>query len=278
MNRSDYSSHETDESDSDDDEWTVKTLALLRGAQNIQFMTAMLASKYFLTYHDKNENRTPSQSGFGWTMEKLQTPGQSLKMFRMDTHLFYQLHDLLASSYGLESSVHINSMESLAMFLLVCGQGMSNSAIDGIFNHSSETISRKFEEVLNCVVGMCKDYIRPIDPNFSTTHSRISNDQRMMPHFKDCIGALDGTHILATPPPHDLIRYIGRSGKATLNVLAVVDFDLRFTYASIGQPGSMHDTNVLFHALRHDYDKFPHPPAGRFIFCYSCHKCAHGHI
>lgn len=71
MNRSDYSSHETNESDSDDDEWTVKTLALLRGAQNIQFMTVMLSSKYFLTYHDKNENRTPSQSGFGWTMEKL---------------------------------------------------------------------------------------------------------------------------------------------------------------------------------------------------------------
>ncbi|XP_034601247.1 uncharacterized protein [Setaria viridis] len=29
-------------------------------------------------------------------------------------------------------------------------------------------------------------------------------------------------------------------------------------------PGSMHDTNVLFHALRHDYDKFPHPPAGKY--------------
>jgi len=111
---------------------------------------------------------------------------------------------------------------------------MLNSAIDGIFNYSSETIGRKFKEVLNCVVGMCKDYIRPIDPNFSTTHSRISNDRRMMPHFKDCICALDGTHILTTPPPHGLIRYIGRSGKVTLNVLAVVDFDLRFAYASIG--------------------------------------------
>lgn len=42
--------------------------------------------------------------------------------------------------------------------------------------------------------------------------------------------------------------------------MAVVDFDLRFTYASIGQPGSMHDTNVLFHALK-DKD-FPHPPVG----------------
>jgi hypothetical protein len=136
---------------------------------------------------------------------------------------------------------------------------MSNRCIDGIFKHSSETISRKFEEVLICMVAMSVDYIRPIDPNFSDTQPRIGNDQRMMPHFKDCIRALDGTHISATPRPNDLIRYIGRSGIATQNVLAIVDFDMRFTYASIGQPGSMHDTNVLFHALERDPHKFPHP-------------------
>lgn len=86
----------------------------------------------------------------------------------------------------------------------------------------------------------------------------------MMPHFKDCIGALDGTHINATPLVEDVIRYIGRTGKATQNVMAVVDFDMRFTYASIGQPGSMHDTNVIFHALRNDTENFPHPPAGMY--------------
>jgi hypothetical protein len=118
---------------------------------------------------------------------------------------------------------------------------------------------------MNCMVAMAATYIKPIDPNFSTTHPRIANDCRMMPHFKDCIGALDGTHILATPPLEDLIRYIGRSGKATQNILAIVDFDLRFTYAFIGHPGSMHDTSILFHALRHDHDTFSHPPRGMLV-------------
>ena len=180
----------------------------------------------------------------------------------MNAHLFYMLHDLLVDKYGLQSSIHMSSMESVAIFLLVCGQAMSNSGIDGIFKHSSETISRKFEEVLICMVAMSADYIRPVDPNFSDTHLRISNDQRMMPHFQNCIGALDGTHISATPRPNDLIRYIGRSDIATQNVLAIVDFDMRFTYASIGQPGSMHDTNVFFHALELDSNTFPHPPLG----------------
>ncbi|XP_025806834.1 protein ALP1-like [Panicum hallii] len=86
----------------------------------------------------------------------------------------------------------------------------------------------------------------------------------MWSHFKDCIGVIDGTHITATPWKRDLIRYIGRSGKPTHNVMGVVDFDMRFTYASIGQPGSMHDTTVLYHALESDEDTFPHPPLGKY--------------
>jgi predicted signal transduction protein with EAL and GGDEF domain len=89
---------------------------------------------------------------------------------------------------------------------------MSNSALDGIFKHSSKTISKQFEEVFLCVVAMSVDYIRPMDPNFSATHTRISRDRRMMPYFKICIDALDGTDISATPRSEDLIRYIGQSG------------------------------------------------------------------
>jgi hypothetical protein len=37
----------------------------------------------------------------------------------------------------------------------------------------------------------------------------------MMPFFKDCIGAIDDTHVAAVPPSRDQIRYIGRNGRAT---------------------------------------------------------------
>jgi hypothetical protein len=71
---------------------------------------------------------------------------------------------------------------------------------------------------------MCNDYIGRIDPKFSIVHSRIVDDRKMMPRFKGCIGALDGTHINATPPPEDDIRYIGRTGRVTQNVMVVVIF------------------------------------------------------
>jgi hypothetical protein len=164
----------------------------------------------------------PQDSGYAWVRETLSNPGGSHKMFRMDASLFYSLHDLLVSNYGLKSSLHINSMESLAIFLVTCGHGWSNSGAQHVFKHSGETISRKFEEVLHCVVGMCEEYIRPIDPNFFTTHPRITKDRRMMPFFKDCIGAIDGTHVAAIPPSHDQTRYIGRIGRAKMCLLLLI--------------------------------------------------------
>jgi hypothetical protein len=115
---------------------------------------------------------------------------------------------------------------------------------------------------------MAKDYIRPEGHNFTIVHKRIRGDRRMWPHFKGSIGAIDGTHIGAIPTPRDHVRYIVRFDTTTQNVMVVVDFDMHFTYASIGQPGSMHDTGVLFHVIEHDTSAFPHPPHGIYFFCF----------
>jgi hypothetical protein len=141
--RSDSSSSDVDDDSNSDDEWLTKSMGFIQSTQNTLFGTTLLMSEYFLTYVDKNDARTLEQSGFGWTMETLKTPCESHKMFKMNAKLFYKLHDLLVSSYGLELSLHMNSIESLPMFLVVCGHGTSYSGLHGILRHSSETISRK---------------------------------------------------------------------------------------------------------------------------------------
>lgn len=100
--------------------------------------------------------------------------------------------------------------------------------------------------------------------NFRTVHKRITDDRRAYPHFKDCIGTLDGTHIRVALHPNEQVRYIGKSGIPTQNILAICDFDMRFTYVSVGQPGSMHDTSVLYNAMKVDSKFFPHPPKNKF--------------
>jgi hypothetical protein len=48
------------------------------------------------------------------------------------------------------------------------------------------------------------------------------------------------------------------------NVLAIYDFDMRFTFLVAGGPGSAHDTLVLNHTLRNFGDVFPIPPLGKY--------------
>ena len=60
---------------------------------------------------------------------------------------------------------------------------------------------------------------------------------------------MDGTHIPACVPIHMQDRFRGRKSITTQNVLAAVDFDLRFIYVLAGWEGSAHDSFVLQDAL-----------------------------
>lgn len=65
------------------------------------------------------------------------------------------------------------------------------------------------------------------------------------------MGAMDGTHVLARVPAKHRGAFMGRKG-LTQNVMAAVDFDLRFTYVLAGWEGSAHDARVLADALERD--------------------------
>ncbi|CAN6203708.1 unnamed protein product [Urochloa humidicola] len=80
--------------------------------------------------------------------------------------------------------------------------------------------------------------------------AKIQNSSRRNPYFKDCVGAIDGTHVLARVPAKDRAPFLGRKHTTTQNVLATVDFDLRFTYVLAGWEGSAHDALILADALQ----------------------------
>nr|XP_020164043.2 putative nuclease HARBI1 [Aegilops tauschii subsp. strangulata] len=55
----------------------------------------------------------------------------------------------------------------------------------------------------------------------------------------------DGTHVTARFPRSQSTAYRGRKHYTSQNVLAAVDFDLKFTYVLAGWEGSAHDANIL---------------------------------
>lgn len=80
----------------------------------------------------------------------------------------------------------------------------------------------------------------------------IEKNPRFYPFFKDCIGAIDGTHIRVSPPQRDKPRYRNRKGGISQNVLAASSFEMRVHYALGGWEGSATDGTVFEDARSHD--------------------------
>ncbi|KAH9686253.1 DDE Tnp4 domain-containing protein [Citrus sinensis] len=133
------------------------------------------------------------------------------------------------------------------------GHGVGNRLAQERFQHSGETVSRYFGEALDAICRLSIDLIKPFDPEFKDIPEEILRDSRYMPHFKDCIGAIDGTHVHVSIPPEDQIPYIGRKGIPTQNIMAACNFDMQFIFAIAGWEGSAHDTRIFLSTLRKYY-------------------------
>ncbi|ESQ43590.1 hypothetical protein EUTSA_v10015872mg, partial [Eutrema salsugineum] len=131
-------------------------------------------------------------------------PDKCLNMLRMWSVVFTKLCSDLSDMYGLRDTYNMSAMESVAIFLHMCGHNIIERTAMHTFGHSAETISRKFHEVLGAVVLMAIDMFTQ-DP---TT---------LMQGF---VGAIDGTHISAMVSGRDKRRYLNRHGDPTMNILA----------------------------------------------------------
>jgi hypothetical protein len=118
--------------------------------------------------------------------------------------------------------------------------------------------------VLECVFKLDEKIIKPKDPQFIQIHPRLE-DNRFSPHFNGCIGAIDGTHIPVIILATETVSHIGRHRYTLQNVLAICDFDLRFTFVVAGWPSSTHDTRVFNDALERYGSTFPLPPEGILV-------------
>jgi len=68
------------------------------------------------------------------------------------------------------------------------------------------------------------------------------------------------THIPTIVPTKDQIRYIGRKGYPTQNVMLVCNLDKLFTFVVVGWPDTADDTRILSYVIEEMKNVFLHPP------------------
>ena len=66
------------------------------------------------------------------------------------------------------------------------------------------------------------------------------------------MGSINGTHVCARVSAKIAAAFRGRKHYTSQNVLAIVDFDLKFTYVLAGWEGSAHDALVLADVIKRD--------------------------
>ncbi|XP_042485205.1 uncharacterized protein LOC122065457 [Macadamia integrifolia] len=205
-------------------------------------------------------------TGHIWISEILHPnthPRRVRRLFRMSRDHFMRLVDALKERKLVKDTNNITVEEQLAMSIMIMAHNVRNSIIQERFQHSGETVSRVFHNILRALNTYARELIQP--PSFNEIPAKIRGDRRYHPYFDNCIGAIDGTHVNASIPVANQIPYgSGRKKETIQNVLVVCDFDMCFTFIWVGWEGTTHDSRILWEALHRQSLKFPHPPEGKY--------------
>ncbi|CAN6982315.1 unnamed protein product [Brassica oleracea var. botrytis] len=227
-----------------------------------------------LNYFDQNFQRAPQRTGrgLGWRniWNRLQEDDAAcLQLLRMSLPCFTALCNILQTNYGLQPTSNISIEESVAIFLVICGHNEVQRDVGLRFGRNQETVMRKFSEVLTATELLACDYIRtPTTQELQRISERLLVDRVNYPYISGCVGAMDGTHVCVKVTPELQGMYWNRHDNASLNIMAICDFNMLFTYIWNGAPGSCHDTAVLTMAKESD-SEFPMPPLDKYYLVVS---------
>ncbi|CAH8270096.1 unnamed protein product [Arabidopsis lyrata] len=184
------------------------------------------------------------------------------KVYRMYPDVFLKLCDIIKEKTSLRGTRQTCLEEMVATFLLTIGQNSRYNYTMDTFERSKFAASTNFHKVLNALTTIAPSLMAK---HGLTVPAKIRESTRYYPYFKDCVGAIDGTHIHAMVPASNAPSYRNRKGYTSQNVLAACNFDLEFIYVLSGWEGTAHDSKVLSDALKRSKSKLPVPEGKYYL-------------
>ncbi|XP_024010418.1 uncharacterized protein LOC112085436 [Eutrema salsugineum] len=233
--------------------------------ENEQFMELIIQP----SLHHQYFKRAPELTDRGLDWEniwpRLQQDARAyLQLLRMSMPCFIMFCDTLQKNYGLQPTLNMSIEESVAIFLRICGHNEVQRDVGLRFDRNQETVQRKFIEVLKATELLACHYIRtPTREHLGRIPERLIQDRRYWPYFSGFVGAMDGTHVCVKVKQELQGMYWDRHDNPSLNIMAICDLNMLFTYIWNGAPRSCHDTSVLTMAQQSD-SEFPLLPPEKY--------------
>jgi hypothetical protein len=167
--------------------------------------------------------------------------------FRMEPHIFREVATYLRRR-RLVVDTRITVEEKLGFFLYMLSHSASYEDLQVFFGHSNDTFHHHINHFFKVVIPtLARRFLQPPDPH--QVQPKIHDNPRFYPFFKNCLGAIDGTHIPISISPEKHSPFRNRKGTLSINVMVACDFDLNITFVSSGWEGSATDSTVLRSAM-----------------------------
>ena len=114
------------------------------------------------------------------------------------------------------------------------------------FRRGVSTIASAVYEVCDAIYSV----LQPIYmvPPTEDDWRQIEHRFRTRWNFPNCVGAIDGKHIMIKKPPNSQSLFYNYKGFFSIVLLALVDADYRFTYVDVGNYGSNGDAGIFKHS------------------------------
>jgi hypothetical protein len=248
----------------------------IAGAGIAVILASAAAAIGYASRFDKTPQHTSKLTGQEWVDELLDGhDGRFYNELGMHKHVFQKLLKVLQRMTGFDDTKHISAEEQLSIFLHFARRALSNRGLQERFQRSGDTISkcaclssqidkssdvyaRTIHRVLDALTsGTVHGAYMKLPTSETSVPDEIRDSPKFFPWFKDCIGALDGTHIAAFVPEASRASFRNRKGHVSQNVLAASSMDMLFLYVLPGWEGSASDSRVLEDARATSF-KVPH--------------------
>lgn len=129
------------------------------------------------------------------------------------------------------------------MFFRFLGTGDSYQTIAFSFRLGHSTVQSIVLEVCSAIIFTLKDEYIPIPGE--EDWKRIAKEFWEIWNFPNCIGALDGKHVVIEAPPNSGSLYFNYKKTFSIVLLALVDAQYKFVAVDIGAYGKNSDGGIL---------------------------------
>ncbi|XP_031349654.1 uncharacterized protein LOC116175602 isoform X1 [Photinus pyralis] len=172
-------------------------------------------------------------------------PEKFFNFFRMTRETFDELLRLVGPKIEKQNVIResVHPLIRLQITLRYLASGDSMMSMHYMFRVGKNTVSQIIAETCQVIWDTLKPivFVEPCAENWK----KIAREFEVKWNFKNCIGAIDGKHVVMQALPNSGSTYYNYKGSHSYNLLAIADANYQFVMVDIGGEGRQSDSGIF---------------------------------